>query len=291
MQPTKRPAPNKNIKGRFERPFLKMQGLGNHFVIVDGRATPFQPPVEEIIRICDEKTGIGAEQLLVIEPPTDQALSLGANARMRIYNPDGAEAQACGNATRCVVYLLLEETRGDIVQLETMAGILEGRRAGELSVSVNMGRISTDWESIPLSRPTDTLHAEIESGPLQDATVLNIGNPHAVFFVDDLQAVDLERFAPAIQADPLFPESVNVGAAELVDETSLRLSVYERPGVLTTACGSGSCVAVYAAHARGLTNALTMAVEMQGGTIQVQLNDDGTATMTGPVAYSFEGTL
>lgn len=282
---------HERIKGAFGRPFMKMQGLGNHFVIVDGRVDPFRPSAQEIARICDEKFGVGAEQLLVIESPTEDAKARGADARMRIYNPDGMEAQACGNATRCVVYLLLEEGGVDTIQLETMAGVLEGRRTGEFSVSVNMGFISMDWKTIPVSRPVDTLHSGLSSGPLHDATLLNIGNPHAVFFVDDLDAIDVERFAPAVQADPLFPESVNVGVAQLVNEKTLRLSVYERPGVLTTACGSGSCVSVYAANALGLTGARSMTVEMAGGSIGVQLNDDGTATMTGPVAYSFRGHL
>ena len=284
-------AGHQKINGEIGRPFIKMQGLGNHFVVVDGRSTPFRPSAGEIIRICDEKFGVGAEQLLVIESPTDEAKQLGADARMRIYNPDGQEAQACGNATRCVIHLLLEEAAADELSLETMAGVLKGQRVGEFTVSVNMGRIYTEWNRIPVSRPLDTLHAHVESGPLHDATLLNIGNPHAVFFVDDLDSVDLERFGPAVQANPLFPESVNVGAAEFVDENTLRLSVYERPGVLTTGCGSGSCVAVYAAHARGLTAARKMTVHMAGGSIEVQLNDDGTATMTGPVAYSFRGTL
>lgn len=288
---TKDLADRETLSGSFGRPFIKMQGLGNHFVIVDGRVSPFRPSVEEIIRICDARTGVGADELLVIEPPSDEAKAQGAHAFMRIYNPDGREAQACGNATRCVGYLLLEEGGVDTIQLETLAGVLDCQRAGDFSVSVNMGRISMDWEAIPTARPVDTLHADIESGPLRDATLLNIGNPHAVFFVDDLQAVDLERFAPAVQADPLFPESVNVGAGELVDETTLRLGVYERPGILTTACGSGACAAVYAAHARGLTTSRAMTVEMPGGSLGIKLNDDGTATMTGPAAYSFRGTL
>lgn len=288
---TKDLADRKTTTGEFTRPFTKMQGLGNHFVIVDGRDSPFRPPVEEIVRICDERTGVGADELLVIEAPTEEAKALGAYAFMRIYNPDGREAQACGNATRCLGYLLLEEAGEDNILLETVAGVLECDRAGELSVSVNMGRISMEWESIPTARSVNTLHLEIESGPLRDATLLNIGNPHAVFFVEDLQAVDLARFAPVIQVDPLFPEGVNVGVAELVNETTLRLGVYERPGVLTTACGSGACVAVYAAHARGLTKARAMTVEMPGGSLGVRLNDDGTATMTGPVAFSFRGTI
>ncbi len=271
------------------RPFIKMHGLRNHFVIVDGRDVPFHPQTKQVIAMCDTKTGIGAEQLLIVDRPSDEGASQGAYAFMRIVNIDGREAEACGNATRCIGYLLLEESGRDSVLIETLGGILECRRAGEMSVSVNMGKITMDWRVIPLSQHRDTLHLDIAHGPLKSPSVLNIGNPHVVYFVDDLDAIDLAEIAPPIQNDPLFPEQVNVGVAQMIDGQCMRLAVFERPGVLTTACGSGACVATYAARARGLTSSRWMTVEMSAGALNIEINADDTAIMTGPVAFCFQG--
>ncbi len=231
------------------RPFVKMHGLRNDFVIVDGRETPYTPSVAEIVRICDRREGVGGDELLVIEPPRSDKVY----AFVRIINPDGSEAEACGNASRCVGWLLMEECERDEIRIETLGGVLFCRRAGEKQVAVEMGRLRTGWREIPLSREMDTLHLRIGSGPLQDPVGMNIGNPHAVFFVADLAAVDLTRYGPQLQKDPLFPEEANIGAAQLLDPKTLRLSVWERPGTLTTACGTGACVAVASAHRRGLT--------------------------------------
>lgn len=280
-----------DVDGKVEhagRPFIKMHGLHNHFVIVDARTEPYSPPLDEVVRVCDVETGVGADQLLVIDLPTAVGRAAGAYAFMRIYNPDGAEVGACGNATRCVAYLLLEESGCDSLLLETAAGVLECNRAGDLSVRVAMGEIAMEWEQIPTAEAVDTTYVDISSGPLRGATLLTIGGPHAVFFVDDLLAIDLPRFAPAIQANPLFPESVNVGVAELVSETELRLAVWERPGVLTTACGSGACVAVYTARLRGLTQSNKMSVQMPAGCLEIELGVR-TATQAGPVAFCFRG--
>lgn len=273
------------------RRFIKMHGLRNHFVIVDGRHEPYRPDIDEIVRICDPRIGIGGDQLIVIEPPTEAGYEGGALAFMRILNVDGREVEACGNATRCVAWLLLEETDSDELVLETLAGLLGCRRAGQFEVECAMGRVSMDWRDVPLSRETDTCHVGIASGPLVDGIALNIGNPHIVFFVDDIDAIDIEALAPIIQKDPLFPDEVNVGVAQLVDEDHLRSKVYERGAGLTTACGSGACVAAYSALARGLTEKRQMTVSMPAGDVVVSISDDGVATMTGPVAYCFSGYL
>ena len=152
-----------------------------------------------------------------------------------------------------------------------------------------MGSISMDWRRIPLAEERDTCHLDIESGPLRDAVALSIGNPHAVFFVDDLDSINLAELAPPIQSDPLFPNQVNVGVAELESESRLKLAVYERGAGLTTACGSGACVAVYAALARGLTDSRKMTVRMPAGEVGIEIDAQGRAVMTGPVAFSFRG--
>lgn len=212
-----------------------MHGLHNHFVIVDARYAPCVPSCAEVIWVCDPKSGIGADELVVLEP---SKLS-DAAAFMRIFNVDGTEVQACGNATRCVAWLLLEEVGADEIALETVVGRLRSVRRGDGMVQVEMGRLSSDPAEMPLTRSPDMMALPVSNGALQSPVGLSIGNPHAVFFVDDLDAIDLPVLAPAIMADPLFPESVNVGVVQILSDSEMRLSVYERPGVLTTACGSG----------------------------------------------------
>lgn len=273
------------------RPFVKMHGLRNHFVIVDAREEAFRPTPAEVERICDAGTGVGADQLIIIEAPTEAGRAAGASVFMRILNVDAREVEACGNATRCVAWLLFEESGRDDVVVETLAGSLACRRIGAGLVRVDMGRISMNWQDIPLSEERDTCHVDIESGSLKDAIVLNIGNPHAVFFVTDLADADLERDAPAIQASTLFPEQVNVGVAQMQSDRRMRLAVYERGAGVTMACGSGACVAAYAALARGLTDQRKITVDMPAGSVEIEIDEEARATMTGPVAFCFSGNL
>ncbi len=272
---------------RIDRPFVKMHGLRNDFVIVDGREKPYTPCVAEVIHICDRREGIGADELLVIEPPKAK----GPYAFVRIINTDGREVEACGNATRCIGWLLMRESNRDEVVIETKGGVLACRLVGDKQVSVEMGRVRTNWHAIPLSREMDTLHLKIGAGPLQDPVGMNIGNPHAVFFVEDLAAVNLAFYGLKLQKNPLFPEEANIGAAQLLDAKTLRLSVWERPGVLTTACGTGACVAVAAAHRRGLTTEKCMTVIMPAGSVEIELKKNGMVVMTGPVETCYAGYL
>ena len=281
---TESPAFGKRPAGRF---FVKMHGLRNHFVITDAREEPYRPDDAEVLRICDPQTGVGSDQLIVIEPAKDS----GADVFMRILNVDAREVEACGNATRCVAWLLMEEQGSDQVVVETLAGPLECKRAGPMEVRCSMGRITTEWRDIPLAEERDTCHLDIAVGPLSDAVALAIGNPHVVFFVDDVDAVDIEAHAPQIQQNPLFPNEVNVGVAQVTADDHMRLRVYERGAGLTTACGSGACVAAYAALARGLTDRKAITVEMAAGTVGIEIKSDGMAIMTGPVAYCFSGYL
>ncbi len=278
------PAFGNRPSGRF---FVKMHGLRNHFVVTDARDEPYDPDEQEIVRICDPQTGVGGDQLIVIE----QARDACADVFMRILNVDGREVEACGNATRCVAWLLMEEQQSDEVVVETLAGPLECKRAGCMQVSCTMGRVSMAWQDIPLAEERDTCHLDLSFGPLSDAVALTIGNPHVVFFVDDLDAVDIEAIAPHIQALPLFPNQVNVGVAQMTSEDAMRLKVFERGAGLTTACGSGACVAAYAALARGLTDRRKMTIEMPAGAVGIEITDAAMAIMSGPVAYCFSGYL
>src|SRR5215207_6466386 len=253
--------------------FVKMHGLRNYFAIFDGRDRPYRPSISEIRRICDTQTGVGAEQLVVIENPTTKGSAAGACAFMRLYNIDGREVDACGNATRCVAYILMEESGRTSIRIETGAGLLDCIRAGKLNVRVNMGRIKTGWAEIPMAEAIDTLHVPLESGSLRDGVASNIGNPHVTFFVNDLDDVDMFRDAPPIQSHRMFPESVNVGAAEITGSNSMKLKVWERPGILTQACGSGACVATYAARARGLIAVNKVTVSMLAGSLLIELQN------------------
>ncbi len=272
------------------RPFVKMHGLRNDFIIVDSRQHLYTPSAEEIIRICDRRAGVGGDELVIVYAPRSESTT-DAYAFVCIFNPDGREVEACGNATRCVGWLLLQESERETVVIDTLGGPLQCRQSGDKKVAVDMGKLRIGWQDIPLAREMDTLHLEISAGPLQDPVGMNIGNPHAVFFVDDLDAIDLAAFGPQLQKDSLFPQEANIGAAQLIDSKTLKLSVWERPGVLTTACGTGACVAVGAAHRRGLTKEKRMTVIMPAGSVEIELNDDNAVVMIGPLEICFSGYL
>ena len=271
-----------------ERSFVKMHGLRNHFVIFDRRRDRRAFRRADIVRICDPQVGVGGDQVLTIEPPSPEGVAAGATGAMRIFNIDGREVSACGNATRCVAHLLMEEAVVDALVLETKGGMLKCRRTGAMDVSVELGPIDWNWRDFPLSHEVDMLDLPVASGPLRHGMGLWIGNPHAVFFVDDLAAVDLARDAAPIHDDPLFPQGVNVGVAELVDPSTIRLAVWERPGIATQACGTGACVAAFAARLKGLTDSTRFTVHLPAGPLRIEIR--GTmALMSGPVAYCCRG--
>ena len=273
-----------------ERPFIKMHGLRNHFVIFDRRTDRRAFLKTDIVRICDPEIGVGGDQLLTIEPPSPAGADAGAPAAMRIFNIDGREVSACGNATRCVAHLLMEETGADALVLETAGGLLKCRRTGPMDVSVELGPIGWNWRDFPLAREVDMFDLPVASGPLRHGAGLWIGNPHAVFFVDRLADVDLARDAAPVQNDPLFPEGVNVGVAEMLDAATIRLKVWERPGIATQACGTGACVAAFAARRKGLSKESTFTVHLPAGPLSIRLEGD-MAVMSGPVAYCCRGTV
>lgn len=273
------------------REFVKMHGLRNHFVIVDGRGEPYRPSASETARICDPETGVGAEQLIVAEPPSQAGVNAGAAAFMRILNVDGWESEACGNALRCLAWLLMGETGAESVIIETAAGLRHCRATGDLRVEAEMGAARLGWRDIPLSREMDTAHLELANGPLRDPAAASMGNPHVTFFVDDLDGIDVARWAPEIQCDPLLPEQANVGVAQMLNAETIALSVWERPGILTAACGTGACAAAVAAVRRGYSDAKRIRVVMRGGTVEITLAEDGSVRMEGEVAVAFAGVL
>jgi len=267
-------------------PFLKMHGLGNDFVVLDCRrsAVPISPT--GVRALAERRTGIGCDQLILLEPPRHPA----AEVLMRIRNSDGSEAEACGNATRCVADLLFRENGDSHIRIETMAGLLEAEALADGRISVDMGPVHTGWRDIPLARPADTDHVELSLGPLEDAVCTNLGNPHATFFVDVVEAIDLAALGPTLEHHSLFPERANIGVAEIRGRNHIRLRVWERGAGMTRACGSGACAALVAAHRRDLADRRAR-VELDGGSLDIAWREDGHVIMMGPATLSFEGTV
>jgi diaminopimelate epimerase len=272
-------------------PFLKMHGLGNDFVVLDARTAALDLTPERRRVIADRRLGVGCDQLIVLEPPTER----DADVFMRIYNPDGGEAQACGNATRCVASVVMDERKTDQVTVQTVAGLLESQKTGVGSnglpvISVDMGLARLDWREIPVAKACDTNHMPVGIGPLQDPVGTNMGNPHATFFVADANAIPLGELGPKLEHDRFFPERANIGVAQLLGEGRLRLRVWERGAGITLACGSGACAAVVAASRRGLVNRKADVV-LEGGTLTIEWLRDDHVLMTGGIAVAFKGEL
>ncbi len=266
-------------------PFRKMHGLGNDFVVLDGRAAPLRFNTESASAIANRRTGVGCDQILILEKPRD-----GGDAFMAIRNSDGGVVQSCGNGSRAIAKMLFEETGKDEVIIETLAGPVIATRAANGLIAVDMGPAQTDWQRIPINAPKDTLHLEIGEGLLQDPVGVGMGNPHAVFFVSDVNAVDLAAVGPKIEHHAMFPERTNVEAVQVLSRDHLRMRVWERGVGITDACGTGACATVVAAARRGIADR-TATVTLDGGDLFITWREDGHVIMTGPAEESFRGTL
>ncbi|WP_353227589.1 diaminopimelate epimerase [Novosphingobium sp.] len=271
-------------------PFRKMHGLGNDFVVIDARdAAPahgLAMTARRAAAIAARTTGIGCDQLIVLES------AVHADVRMRIFNHDGSEVEACGNAARAVGLLLADE-RGGETRIETLGGMIvaQSSAAGaDAAVSVAMGVPRFDWDAIPLAFAMDTLAMPVAWEDLANPVAVNVGNPHVVFFVTDTHAVDLARLGPMIETDALFPARINVNVATLTGPDTLDLRVWERGAGLTRACGTGACATAVAAMRRRLTGRRVV-VTLPGGPLTITWGPDGMITMTGPAALSFEGVF
>ncbi len=261
-----------------------MHGLGNDFVIIDARRRNFKPVPEEARRIADRRMGVGCDQLIVLEPSTR------ADVFMRIYNADGHEAQACGNATRCITSRIIDETGREEISIETVAGILTGQATDNGLYRVDMGEAHLDWQDIPLARDCDTLAIPLQLGPLSNPVGVNVGNPHAVFFSEDCETVALAELGPQLERHALFPQRANIEVASITAADEIRMRVWERGGGITLACGSGACAVAVAAVRKGLTGR-TVTVAMDGGPVTIDWLENNHLQMTGPVATVFRGEL
>lgn len=274
-------------------PFRKMNGLGNDFVVLDARARDI-PMTEDAARaIADRETGVGCDQLIVFGPPRGTP----ADTYMRIWNWDGSEVEACGNATRCVADILLTETGRDEVGIDSPGGLLKCRRAGEGLVVADIGAPRLKWDEIPLAEEfRDTRMIELQVGPidaplLHSPSVVNVGNPHCIFWVDDIEAHDLERFGPMLENHPIFPERANISLAQVTASDALTLKVWERGVGLTRACGTAACAAAVAAARKKLTGR-SVDVTLPGGVLHIEWREsDDHILMTGPYAHDYDGVL
>lgn len=284
------PARSRAPARRQPRPFVKMNGAGNDFVVLEAPLQDFDPSPDEIRAWADRKTGVGFDQLVFMAAD-------GAGAPLvRFWNSDGAEAGACGNGSRCAAWLLMEATGRDAVRLRTRDRTIDARRLGDRYVEIDLGAPSLEWSRIPLAEAMDTRRIELQVGPI-DAPLLHtpgcvgMGNPHVVFFVPDAETAPVERVGPLIEHHPLFPEGVNVGFCQVLAPDRLRLRVWERGAGLTKACGTGACAALVAAVRRGLC-AREARISLDGGEVVVSWREsDDHVRLAGPVEIEFSGVL
>ncbi|MEZ5953747.1 MAG: diaminopimelate epimerase [Hyphomonas sp.] len=262
----------------------KMNGAGNSFAIFDARSAPFTPSADQVREIAER---LNADQVIALE--RDGA----RDGFMRIWNRDGGEVSACGNASRCVGHLLLEETGKEKVTIQTEADMLHAYRAGGGLITVDMGSPLMGWEDIPLKEKMDVRGVDVKIGPIDNPilsrpAVVSMGNPHAVFFVSDVDAYDIPALGPLVEWHPLFPEGVNVGFAQVIDRHKIRLRVWERGAGLTKACGTGACAALVCAARAKLTDRKALLI-LDGGELVIDWREsDDHVYMTGPIELEFE---
>jgi diaminopimelate epimerase len=278
------------MTGHTPIPFRKMNGLGNDFVVIDARARAIAVSEEQARAIANRKTGIGCDQLIVLEK------SPIADVTMRIWNAEGGEVQSCGNASRCVADLLFDEKQSTMATINTKGGFLTAHKAGEHMVTIDQGKPRFGWKDIPLSEPfADTRHIELQVGPIDaplihSPSVVNVGNPHAIFWVQSLDVVDLGRIGPMLENHLLFPERANITLAKVEARDHVRIKVWERGAGLTQACGTAACATMAAGHRIDIIDSHAR-ISLPGGDLLMSVNDQGHVIMTGPSTFEFDGIL
>ena len=278
----------------MSRPFIKMNGAGNDFVVVNALDRPFAPTGDQVRALADRATGEGFDQLIAIEPPRPGGPTV--DAFVRVWNADGGVVETCGNALRCVGWMLMQANGTDQVVIDTAGGPTTATRAGDHRVTVDMGPPRLDWTEVPLAEAMDTRGIELQVGPIDDPVIhtpgaVSMGNPHVVFFTDRQDDGFVTGSGSLIEHHPLFPEGVNVGFANVLAPDRIRLRVWERGAGETLACGTGACAAVVATARRGLTGRRATVV-VDGGELVIDWDEaSGHVFMTGPVEVERTGVL
>lgn len=271
------------------RDFIKMHGLGNDFAVIDLTQAGSTLTPAQAQEIADRRRGVGCDQVLVMEKPKNPK----ADIFMRIYNPDGSEAGACGNGTRCVAALYMQNNKLTSCVIETVSGLLPSKIVADGLIQVDMGEPRTKWQDIPLSQECDTLNLGILHGrqAMTEPVAVNVGNPHTIFFVDDVMQVDVEKLGPEVENHVLFPERTNVEFAQILSPEKIRVRVWERGTGVTQACGSGACATIVAAARRGLTGRKAEII-LDGGSLFMEWRaEDNRILMTGPATYVYQGVF
>lgn len=270
--------------------FVKMHGLGNDFVVIDQRKETkgtHRISKDRIRLITDRRRGVGCDQVVFIYP----ARSSEASARLRFFNADGSESDACGNASRCVASHLMTLSNNSEITLETSNSILHATLKPDNLVTIDMGPPKLEWTDIPISEPCDTLHLPVLEGELRDPVGVSMGNPHCIFIVEDAEKVNLIEVGPKIENNVLFPARTNVGVVSKLSANNFRLRVWERGVGITESCGTGACAAAVATHRREIGGRKVM-IEMDGGQLSIHWRKkDDHVLMTGSVETSFVGEL
>ena len=265
--------------------FIKMHGLGNDFVIIDKRYQDVAITKDLITNLSDRKSGPGCDQLITI----NLSEQLKIDAVIEIFNPNGDKAEACGNGTRCVAKLLFNETKKNKINILSDYGILEAVNKNDGNISVNLGKLSTEWEKIPLSEKIDTLNIPIKISGFSNGIAVNIGNPHIVFFGKNINDVDLAKLGPVIENNKIFPNKTNVEIVEVLSYKKIKMRVWERGAGITLACGSGACASVYAGQLKKLL-ANNVEVQLERGSLFINI-EKNEAILTGPSEISFYGSV
>ena len=266
--------------------FIKMHGLGNDFVIIDRRHSYIEISKDMINRLSDRKEGAGCDQLITI----DKSESKNYAASIQIFNPNGDQAEACGNGTRCISKLLFDE-KNDLkyLKLKSDAGILSAYKIDQNTISVNLGKISNNWKDIPLLKKIDTLNIPISLENLSLGVAVNVGNPHIVFFGKNIKNFDLAKYGPQIENNKIFPNKTNVEVVEVINRKIIKMRVWERGAGITLACGSGACASVYASMLKDMTDN-DVKVKLAKGSLQVKIQNN-EAIMMGPAEETFRGYI
>ena len=267
----------------MELQFVKMNGIGNDFVVLDARATPVDLTTDQARYIADRNFGIGCDQILIIAP-SDQA-----DITMHILNSDGSVAGACGNGSRCVADLVMGQMGQSRLSMETRGGIILAERIGD-DIAIDMGPAQLDWQNIPLAEERDTAGFDLGFENIPPSIAVNMGNPHAVHIVDDAEAIDLAAIGPQLEHHPIFPDRANIEFISLIAPDEIRMRVWERGAGITIACGTGACASAVAAARAGLTSR-HVKVHLDGGMLDIKWRADGGVTMTGPSSYVFDGVI
>jgi len=267
--------------------FTKMNGLGNDFVIIYKDENNFTPDKKTCLAIADRHKGIGYDQLILLSPSKNEV----ADIHMQIYNSDGSIAGACGNATRCVARLLFEKTKQTKAIIETKAGLLHVKKESDNIYSADMGEAHLSWDKIPLSKEVDTLNVSLGIDDIGKACCVNVGNPHAVFFVSNLDDINLEEIGSKLENHPIFPDRCNIEFAQIIDKTHIKMRVWERGAGITKACGSGACATLIAAVRRDLSDR-NATIHLDGGDLNISWRkEDNHVILSGTASKNYDGEI